>query len=301
MAFASQVRSSLCHTADDRLLLGHCETRVQRIDCCYINLDGADARRETLEQSFKRWMPADWRLRRFRAIDREYVRRHAVAGCLSDAEKACLLSHRHLIRESLDDPRPLLVLEDDAMLGTRTCDQLEQLVALRDPSAWDLAFTDFLVPDVTSMVGLLRLRQQLPAGRIKLIDLRTLSFAGATAYMVNGRSKALLTLLLESETPLDVPYDILLSNLVRVRKLHACGFFPFITSLSPLAETSEIQPVAKTAPLVWNAFRRLTWVDRDLERERPGLQAIASRFCDEECAAFGTLFAAMASRELSSS
>lgn len=269
------------------------------MDCVYINLDRAQDRRITLERSFHGCRRGNWELRRFRAIDAAYVQRHAIPGSLKANEKGCFLSHKFLIRGSLDNNRPIFVLEDDAVLGTRTCAQLEELVRLRDAAAWDLAFTDFIVPDLGSMVGLLKLRQRLAgAGQIKLLDLSTLPFAGSTAYLVNGRSKGRLAALLDSAQSLDVPYDLFLRNLIYAGKLKACGFFPFITSLSSLSDQSEIQPASKTgAVLVWNAFRRLAWVDRDLEREQPLLQAIASRLCDPESTAFGTIFAAMASRE----
>jgi hypothetical protein len=123
-----------------------------------------------------------------------------------------------------------------------------------------------------------------------------LPFAGSTAYVVNGRSKAKLASLLESVTSYSVPYDLFLRDQVYAKRLTACGFFPFITSLSSLAENSHIQPREKTATLIWNAFRKLTWTDRDLERERPLLQTIASTLCDEESAAFGTIFGAMVSK-----
>jgi GR25 family glycosyltransferase involved in LPS biosynthesis len=265
------------------------------MDCFYINLEGAVNRRRTLEHSFRDCMNSKWRLYRYRAVDGNYVRRAAIPGTLTDAEKACFLSHRDLIQSSLGNSEPILVLEDDAILGSRTCEQLEELVFRRDPSSWDLAFTDFIVPDLACMAGLLKLRQKL-AGEVRLLDLSTLPFAGSTAYLINGRSKALLAGLLASVTSLDVPYDLFLRNHIYAKGLTACGFFPFITSLSSLSEQSDIQPTAKTATLIWDAFRKLSWMDRDIEREKPLLQSIASTLCDEECSAFGTIFAAMLSK-----
>jgi GR25 family glycosyltransferase involved in LPS biosynthesis len=266
------------------------------MDCFYINLDRAAERRTSLERSFRNRMGNDWKLHRFPALDGDDVRRSRIAGRLGDAEKACFLSHKQVIKRSLGNNEPILVLEDDAVFGSRTRQELEQLVRRRDPAAWDVVFTDFIVPDIASMAGLLKLRQQLTqAGNIKVLDLSTLPFAGSTAYLVNGRSKARLVSLLESATTLDVPYDLFLREQIYAKKLVAGGFFPFITSLSSHAEESAVQSAGKTAILVWNAFRKLAWIDRDLEREKPLLETIAKTLCDEEGTAFGTLFAAMVS------
>lgn len=264
------------------------------MDCVYINLERAVERRRALESSFERCSGSRWRLYRFQALDADYVRRNSIPGALRDAEKACFLSHRRVIESSLGSSDSLLVLEDDAVLGSHTAQQLEELVS-RDAAAWDLAFTDFIVPDLAWMAGLFKLRKRL-AGEIKLLDLSALPFAGSTAYVVNGRSKARLAGLLAEASSLDVPYDLYLRDLVYKKQLVACGFFPFITSLSAVAHQSDIQPERKTETLVWDAFRKLSWADRDLEQQRPLLRTIADTFCDEESAAFGTLVAAMTSR-----
>ncbi|HWZ65001.1 MAG TPA: glycosyltransferase family 25 protein [Steroidobacteraceae bacterium] len=264
------------------------------VDCVYINLERAVARRRALESSFESCIGSRWTLYRFQALDADYVRRKSIPGNLGDAAKACFLSHRRVIEASLASSESLLVLEDDAILGSHTAQQIEQLVRGSDAPPWDLAFTDFIVPDLAWMAGLFKLRQRL-AGQIKLLDLSALPFAGSTAYVVNGRSKARVAGLLAAAARLDVPYDLYLRDLVYKKQLVACGFFPFITSLSAVAHQSDIQPEGKTATLVWDAFRKLSWADRDLEQQKPLLRTIANAFCDEESAAFGTLFAAMTS------
>jgi GR25 family glycosyltransferase involved in LPS biosynthesis len=267
------------------------------MDCYYINLDGAAERRAVLERNFAQCRGERWTLSRFPATDAARAAAQGIAGTLRPAEKACFLSHRDLIRSQLADPQPVFILEDDAALGARTCGIVDDFVQRNGESDWDIAYTDVCVPQVESMVNLVRLRQRWSkTGGIMMLDLAGFPYVGATAYLVNGRSKHRLSQLLDAVTVLDTPYDLYLRSLIHGRQLRALVFFPFITTLSPCAGTSQIQPAGLTHELVWNTFRQLIWIERTIEPHRCVLEDIRARLCDAEALPFATLFAAIASR-----
>jgi hypothetical protein len=148
------------------------------------------------------------------------------------------------------------------------------------------------------MVDLIRLRRECAAtGRVSLLDLSKMAFGGSTAYLVNGRAKRKVAALLASATRLDVPYDLFLRQLFREKRLAGYVFFPFVTSLSEFAESSQVQSVdAAATDLIWNTFRKLVWLNRSVEEQRAALAQIESRLCDEESRLFAPIFAAMTSK-----
>lgn len=269
------------------------------MDCFYINLDSAKTRKIHLEQSFSEHKREHWNLRRFSAIDADCVQSNNVPGTLAPSAKACFLSHRQIIKSNLTDERPILLMEDDVALGRHTCEAVDNLLRNEKTLDWDVAFTDVCIPLLQTMVDLVRLRRQLAAtGQIVLLDLVKMVFGGSAAYVVNGRSKRKLAAMLDATDSLSIPYDLFLRKLVYEKKLSAFVFFPFITSLSDFSEVSQIQTSAgSAADLLWNTFRKLIWMDRDLKRQETILGEITSRLCDEESRVFGPIFAAMASKE----
>lgn len=265
--------------------------------CIYINLDAAHARRTRIEGNFSEYRREGWRLQRFAAIDATQVEVAQIAGSLRATEKACFLSHRGIIQESLGDDNPILLLEDDATFGRHTCQAIDRFV-LSTPGGWDIAFTDLCVPHLPTMIELVRLRQRLaPREEIAQLELAQMPFCGATAYVVNGRLKKRLAELLSAPDHLSIPYDLYLRDLIHARQLTGVVFFPFVTSLSEFSERSQIQPGDEIAStdLIWNTFRKLIWMDRDLKELLPLVEDIGRNFCDEESRLFGALFAAMAS------
>src|SRR5689334_13813076 len=97
--------------------------------CFYINLDAATQRRRSLETNFAQTGKSDWSLTRIAAIDAAYVEANAIVGTAKPPEKACFLSHRKALLESMNDDEPVFMLEDDAMFGSDTCNIVEQLPA----------------------------------------------------------------------------------------------------------------------------------------------------------------------------
>lgn len=266
------------------------------MQCCYLNLDAAPERRGALERRFAACAPSHWRLRRVRATDAVQVAGLGLPGTLRAAEKACFLSHREALRAAAGDEGSLLVLEDDVELGAAGCRMIEDFATRHGDGAWDIAYTDVCVPQMETMAGLVRLRQRWsPQAGVMLLDLRSVPYAGATAYLVNARARRRLLERLDAVTQFDVPYDLYLRDLVHAREFAGLVIFPFATTLARAADTSQIQPVGLAHEHLWNTFRRMIWVERRLADFEPVLADITARLCDPEALPFAPLFAAMAS------
>ena len=268
------------------------------MDCTFINLDAAVERRAALEASFERHRKPGWNLIRYPAIDREFVARQRIGGSRSAGEKGCFLSHKKAIGQHADDGKPILVLEDDAVFGARTFEVVDDVLQRHAHLKWDVLFTDICVPAAGAMLDLIRLRQALVAkNEVTLIDLSKMTqFAAASAYIVNGSAKRRVLGLLDASAEINVPYDLYLRKLILDGTLKAFAVFPFVTSVSDASETSQIQQSESSATtLVWNLFRRMIWLERDLEQCKASLDLVRAQLCDAEAEAFGVLFAAMAS------
>lgn len=265
------------------------------MDCFYINLDRATERRANLERNFSEMKRPGWVLSRFAAVDSAYVAAHDIRGLISDSAKACYMSHTQLIESRRGSTRPSLILEDDAYLGAHSCAAIDDIMRRNTQSEWDLVFTDVCIPAIQSMFDLIELRRQLAAKRTFVLqDLRNLWFGGTTAYVVNHRSIEQLCELLKEEQTLDEPLDLRYRRYCREGRLRAFVTFPFLTSLSPFSDASQIQhDETKVTELTWNLFRRLSWIDRDFDSCREALEQLSSRICDDETRLYGTLFASM--------
>lgn len=268
------------------------------VECFYINLDSAAQRREYLENNFNAVKSPHWRLSRYPARDAAFVAAHNLPGRLRPAEKACFASHRDLIHQSMQFEGHVMILEDDAQFGQKTCAAIDQqIIANPMLTGWDIIYTDVCIPNIEDMVQLIRGRQQLEPERLNFFDLRAVPYAGATAYIVNQHSKRKVHDLLSQMPSLDVPYDLYLKKLVMEGKITALAAFPFVTTLSDYSESSQIQQGGHQATeTVLNLFRKMIWRERDIARHRALLEALDRDFCDDESRAFAVLWAVMANR-----
>ena len=236
--------------------------------CLYINLDAASERRAALETSFAQNRAAGWDLHRIPARDSEFVRRRKVPGRLNPCEKACYLSHLTAIELVAGFNKSALVVEDDTMFGPHTFPLLEALVNQVNPQlAWDLMFTDvgFCHPVVVAQLLLMR-RQLARTHTIDLKPLKGAGFFGASAYVVNPRSAARVLKELKVDR-FDVPFDLACRQKVDLGSIRGVFTFPFLTTLSPLADRSTIVRERRDEPegvgRSWNLLRRLLWVEGD--------------------------------------
>lgn len=227
---------------------------------------------------------------RFEAVDAAQVERSSVKGSTTAAEKACFISHRNVVRQHLSSGAPIMVLEDDAVFGQSTCQTLDRNLGNLSESGWDIIFTDICVPDVGTWPDLLRLRRSFDETKaLKLLSLARFHFAGATAYILNGRSKRLLAQEMDRIEQIDQPYDLYLRSLVHQGRLRAYVTFPFVTSISEVVEQSSIQTDASLDQIL-NWFRRLVWLERDLDKAGPSIRRLQESFSTPETALFAALF-----------
>jgi GR25 family glycosyltransferase involved in LPS biosynthesis len=271
---------------------------AHNMKCILISLESQPARRERVEANFRAIDHAGWEMTYLKAVDAEQVAKSAVQGRLAPAEKGCFLSHLVAMQSTRESTEPILLVEDDVLFGARSFSAIDAALQSAAHTEWDILFTDVCVPSVHAMVNLYWLRRQLTvANETKLVPLSSVPFAGSTAYLVNGKSKDKLIGLLTENAALDVPYDLTLRRLVQQSRLTGFVIFPFPTTLSSLADVSQIQrnQATKVADMAWNAFRRLVWAERSVEDATANLDRISDDFFDPECKAFTRILSCMLS------
>jgi len=234
--------------------------RIAPLNTYFINLAGATDRRKALEENFRTLAPVSAKLTRVEAVDGQFVQSRGLPGKIRASEIACLLSHRKAIAASLEDAGHSLIVEDDALFGPSTFRLAPQLPQLFD-QATDLVLLSALLGNFADLVGTIFFHRALKQeGRIAAIDLATIPFSGADAYIVKRQSKAKLLHLIDQVKIHDVPYDLLLRQWVRSGALRAVVAFPFLTMLSPMADKSANGNTNETMT-TYLAFRRLLALD----------------------------------------
>jgi GR25 family glycosyltransferase involved in LPS biosynthesis len=270
------------------------------MDCVYINLQSRPDRRRHIENNFDRNRADGWTLSRFDAVDIGRIKGENVPGSATASEKGCFISHKTLIREHLSSDGALMVLEDDAAFGATTCQVIDRSLANIKEDDWDIIFTDICVPDVGTWPDLVRLRRRLEQTKaLQLLSLTRFPFAGATSYILNRRSKRLLSGLMDQVERIDTPYDLYLRSLVHQDRLRAFVIFPFVTSVSEMADQSSIQASGQASlDLVLNWFRRSLWTERDLNLSAAHILPLHERYSSPETLLFAALFEAMLSDKI---
>jgi GR25 family glycosyltransferase involved in LPS biosynthesis len=261
--------------------------------CFLINLEAETARRAAVEAAFAAAPHAGWELVPVRAVTRAQAAE--VPGALSGGEKGCLLSHRQVIAAALDDDAPIWIVEDDVAFGPHSFAAAD--AALAQARDWDLLFTEVAVPDPPDM---LKLAASWPArpDDFRLIDLRALTFAGSTSYLLSGQGKRRLAEALAGLETLDRPYDLMLRDLCHAGALAGRVIFPFVTSISAHADASQIRDANLPLPdAIWNTFRRLMYVDRDVDACRASAEQLFAGLGDEPARVVGQLVAARLSAD----
>jgi Glycosyltransferase family 25 (LPS biosynthesis protein) len=260
--------------------------------CTYINLPAATDRRRGVEASFAAANAGEWSLRRFEALGPDQAA--SLPGALTPSEKACFASHRAALAEQLEGDDPAMIVEDDAVFSPQTFTALDNL--LRHGGDLDVIFTDVALCDFNLMVHMASLRDRLiQRGEFVSVDLAGRSFFGATAYAVRGASKRRIHAALAAAVELYQPLDLYLRDLFRTGQFKAAVAFPFLTSLSPDADDSQIQALDTAVfDSTLNAYRRLMYVARDLDHCRADAERLAAH-TDEASRLVGGVFATIVS------
>jgi GR25 family glycosyltransferase involved in LPS biosynthesis len=255
----------------------------------YINLDADTARRASLEDSVRRNAPADVRLTRIPAFNAEQARAKGFAGAIRDAEKGCFLSHVKAIERSLAEPGPVVILEDDTLIGPRTLPLTEALIAASQPSV-DILFLDVCIAGMHDMLNMFFFRKTLiKEGRVEFLDISRMEFSTSSAYVVMDHAKAKLARLMSEARTLDKPYDLWLRRHVNEGRLKAYAAFPYLATLSPHATDSRIQlEAARLNNLIWDSFRRLMFIDFEQNESNPvaGIEQLPAELFDRSAECF---------------
>jgi hypothetical protein len=261
--------------------------------CVFINLAAAADRRRSLEASFSAAVAGDWRLQRFEALAASDVA--ALPGSLTPAEKACFASHRMALGAHLEDDDPILIVEDDAVFAPQAFGVLDALLAQEGP--WDVIYPDAALCDFNLMIHLASRRDGMVArGEYQTLDLAGCSYFGATAYAVRGGAKRRLHAALLAIDALDQPIDLALRHICHKGQLRMAVVFPFLTTVSALADGSQIQgDDAAVFDRTLNAYRRLMYVARDLDQCRADAARLRQANTDEASRLVGDIFATIVS------
>jgi GR25 family glycosyltransferase involved in LPS biosynthesis len=229
----------------------------------YINLDAATERRSEIEACFQRVAHQGWELSRFRAVTAAEM--IDAPGSLPPAEKACFESHRRLIGQSLGDEQSVYVLEDDVAFSDKLFPFLSAFGTW--DGDWDLLFTEVTIARATDMVRVALERERLAQrSQATTYPLEGIGFLGAMGYLVRGGFKATLQAMLMEAERLDAPYDLYLNQLASEGRVKAMVCLPYLTTDTAASAQSQIGGARLPLQVrAFDAFRRLMYVDRDLE------------------------------------
>ncbi len=82
----------------------------------------------------------------------EYVESNKILGNLRSNEKACFLSHKFVIKQNLNATEPILLMDDDTVIGKSTCEIWDNFIKISNKFEWDILFTAICVPWPTTMI-----------------------------------------------------------------------------------------------------------------------------------------------------
>ena len=270
------------------------------MDCVYINLDSKTERRANIERNFELVKADGYTLKRLSALDTEYVKTKNIKGALRETEKACFLSHKTALKQSLDTDSHTLIMEDDVVLGASTFSNIEKVIQDNSKIQWDILYLETCIPEILTMLKLIKLRNSLINSKSPsvMIDLTQFNYAGATAYIVNKNSKQKVFNAVDKIKLLDLPYDLLLRNMVMDRRFSAFVVFPFVSSFSEEAFNSDIRlDYEKLTDLTWILFRKLVWAERNIEQDSHLYEKLKQAISTPESDALSTIISAAISEK----
>ena len=202
----------------------------------YINLDRATERRAALEAHLASRDPSR-PYRRFPAMDGAAIgaiSEHIPAGAIG-----CYHSHRAVLREQLDGPSHLHIIEDDARMARNAPSFLDQIIASGTLDQYDILFTDSAVPPHAAGARDYRriYRDSIRRahdGTVTSIAVTPIQYmAGTSSYLVNRASIQRLHDLLDAELERGptLPIDLRIRLWREQGILRVACLFPFITTV----------------------------------------------------------------------
>jgi len=228
----------------------------------YINLDRDTNKRSSLENNLKLAGLLD-RYKRYEAIDGHQMLQHFHSS-LSPGEIGCWLSHLELLHSCIGKNRHLHIVEDDAVLhkdiGNVFIDISQNL------PTWDLLFSDFFISSDLCSFNVLHnaIRDYRKTGKVTVISLQTIPFAGTSSYFVNKHSirkvfKHIATCC-DENMPLDLKYRLLAHE----GKLCAYAVIPFFSKISRNSASSIREH--DLFRYAFDLYRESFYADAELEK-----------------------------------
>jgi len=266
----------------------------------YINLDSAIERRIALEKNLNQIRASGITINRIHAFDANYIQQHQVPGSIRSTEKACFLSHIKAIEMSLLQPGPALIIEDDISLGSQSISQIQALIDKVGLSI-DLLFAEICISSLPSMFQLYMLKRELlRENKIEVLQTQLFDFAGATAYILNHQSKSKLLKMMQKIKSFDLPYDLVLKQLILNGTISSGFIFPFVATLTSNSLNTDIQLAADELPnVVYHSFRKLMYLDaqENMVNYLNDLEKIPHNFYSQEDLVFGKIVSTIMSEK----
>ncbi|MFV3127976.1 glycosyltransferase family 25 protein [Niveispirillum sp. KHB5.9] len=276
---------------------------MPNIDLIYINLDRAVERREALERNFREAnFSSAWKLHRFPAVLWSSDAVTNMAGPASPTLKGNWLSHIGCMRRAIESgwKSHLLIAEDDAEFSPKAEAMVNLAINDMEPDSWDILFLDLLIPRAIDMPSIFSLRQHCALkNETMMLNLEALrhryGFIGAGAYVVNNASLHKMFTTFNSNS-IPAAYDVALRHFIYNGDVKAFAIFPFPATVNVHGDNPDV-----SHPDNWvyecslmHEFRRLIWIDSDLDLRRPEL---ARDEIAPDVERFQSIFARLLSRQ----
>lgn len=268
----------------------------------YINLNSATERKSAFSRRFMQFADPSWRLTRFEAISAQDQRVQGYPGASTVSEKACFLSHMHLMDKAIfNNTKPFLICEDDCLMGPYTAPLLEKSLDFLKDKDWDLVFTQVGLSSIAQVKPLLKVHRALyPIKSVSFHPLKTYDWSGASCYLVNPKSAKKFRSVFSNSGRLDEPYDFFIRRMIREGHLNALFTFPFLTSLSVVEGDSFIQNhFTQRIGMALAAFGNLMCVNADEVEIQKNLDLLRSFQVDRLNQGLGLLAGVLGQLEMS--
>jgi len=232
------------------------------LDIYYINLEHRSDRRLQLLENLRHFKKSNWPVYRVDAIHGDSINTKGSSGAVSQNEKACFFSHYEALKASSKSRHHSLILEDDVSFSQNTATILESAVSLLDESI-DILFAEIGVVDAQSMLNFFLTRERLfKLKEFRLLELKDVNFFGATAYIINVKSKTKILKLLDEIKEVRLPIDEQFKEWIKEKRIAAKVILPFPITLAENAMNSDIRVIIEP-DIANHSFRRMLGFDED--------------------------------------